>query len=337
LDISPSNPLQLDAAQSIVSIIRSESSLSQSAKSVQPIPDTAFAVLAASPLNRWLFMTFFDRFASIELIAAHRGFRGHFPENTLAAFLASIGHCHFLELDVQMSKDNVPMVIHAPTLERTSDARSKRKPMGVRSLKVGEWTLAQLKKLDNGSWFLEADPFATISGGMVTVDSLRNLLPQRIPTLEEVLVHPALNKMPINVEIKDHQGRSQHRNVVESVVAVIRRAKAEDRVLISSFNHDYLTIAKNIAPRISVGVLQDGAHPNDLLEYLHALRAAAYHPSDSIIKQGMVRELRAAGFGINVFTVNSPKRQRELFAMGVTAVFTDFPRLPTSRRPQLAA
>lgn len=277
-------------------------------------------------------MTFFDRFTSIELIAAHRGFRGHFPENTMAAFLASIGHCHFLELDVQMSKDHVPMVIHDPTLERTSDAKLQRKPMGIRSLKVGEWTLAQLKKLDNGSWFLESDPFATISGGMVAVNSLRTLLPQRIPTLAEVLLHPALSKMPINVEIKDHQGRPQHRNVVESVIAVIRQAKAEDRVLLSSFNHDYLAIAKNLAPRISVGVLQDGAHPDDLLDYLHALRAAAYHPSDAHIDQRMVRELRAAGFGINVYTVNSQQRQRELFSMGVTAVFTDFPSLPPAQR-----
>lgn len=224
------------------------------------------------------------------------------------------------------------MVFHDPTLERTSDAKMQRKPMGIRSLKIGEWSMAQLKKLDSGSWFLEADPFATIASGSVPVDRLRALLPQRIPTLEEILLHPALAKMPINVEIKDHQGRPQHRHVVEAVIDVICRAKAEDRILISSFNHDYLAIAKNLVPRISVGVLQDGAHPNDLLDYLHALRASAYHPSDAITDTTTVRELRAAGFGINVYTVNSRQRQRELFAMGVTAVFTDFPSLPQAQR-----
>lgn len=273
-------------------------------------------------------MTFFDNFASIRLIAAHRGFRGHFPENTMAAFLASIGRCHFLELDVQMSRDNVPMVIHDPTLERTSDARLQRQSLGVRSLRVGEWNLEQLKKLDCGSWFVATDPFATIADGSVTVDDLRRLPPQRMPTLEEVLTHPALSKVPINVEIKDHKGRPQHQHVAETVIAVIKKARAVERVLISSFNHDYLAIVKTFAPKVSVGVLQDGQHPEDLLEYLHALKASAYHPSEAIIDPATVKELRAAGFGVNVYTVNSPQRQRELFEMGVTAIFTDFPSLP---------
>lgn len=275
-------------------------------------------------------MTFFDNFSSTELIAAHRGYRGHFPENTLSAFMASIGHCHFLELDVQMSKDDIPMVFHDPTLERTSDAKIQRQQLGLRSLRVGEWKLSQLKQLDAGSWFLHSDPFATIANGTVASESIRRLLPQRIPTLEEVLLHPALNKIPINVEIKDHKGQPQHQHIAETVIEVIRKTKSEERVLISSFNHDYLTIVKSSVPKISIGVLQDGRHPDDLLDYLHALRASAYHPSDAIVDRATVKTLRAAGFGINVYTVNSAERQKQLFTMGVTAIFTDFPHLPSS-------
>ncbi len=275
-------------------------------------------------------MTFFDNFSSTELIAAHRGYRGHFPENTLSAFVASIGHCHFLELDIQMSKDDIPMVFHDPTLERTSDAKVQRQQLGLRSLRVGEWTLSQLKHLDAGSWFLHSDPFAAIADGTVTSESIRRLLPQRIPTLEEVLLHPALNKIPINIEIKDHKGQPQHQHIAETVIEVIRKTKAEERVLISSFNHDYLTRVKNSAPKISVGVLQDSKHPEDLLHYLQALRASAYHPSDAIVDRTTVKTLRSAGFGINVYTVNSPERQKKLFEMGVTAIFTDFPNLSSS-------
>jgi glycerophosphoryl diester phosphodiesterase len=61
-------------------------------------------------------MTFFDNFSTTHFIAAHRGFRAHFPEKSLAAFTASEGQCHFIELDIQMSKDLVPVVFHDPTL-----------------------------------------------------------------------------------------------------------------------------------------------------------------------------------------------------------------------------
>jgi glycerophosphoryl diester phosphodiesterase len=272
-------------------------------------------------------MTFFDNFKSFQLIAAHRGYRAIYPENTCSAFYASIGHCHFIELDIQMSKDFVPVVIHDPTLERTSNAKALHEQMGIKSLKVSDWTLPQLKSLDVGSWFLAADPFATIADGKISPEKLRKTLPQEIMTLEEVLLHPALQKLPINVEIKDHRGKKQHKQVTEIVVDVVKKTGCVDRVLLSSFNHDYLVIAKTFAPKISLGVLQDYAHAPDLIEYLRALGAAAYHPSAAIIDARLIRELRAAGIGVNVYTVNSRERQKELFNMGATAVFTDFPEL----------
>jgi len=272
-------------------------------------------------------MTFFDNFKSIQLIAAHRGYRSKFPENTLAAFRASVGRCHFIELDIQMSKDFVPVVIHDPTLERTSNAKSLHQQLGIKSLNVCDWTLPQLKMLDVGSWFLLADPFATIARNEISPEEIRRELPQRIMTLEEVLSHPALQKLPINIEIKDHKGKKQHKQVTETVVEVIKKTRSTARVLISSFNHDYLVIAKTFAPRVSLGVLQEYSHPHDIIEYLRALGAAAYHPSDAIIDAQLIRKLRAAGFGVNVYTVNSHERQQQLFNYGATAVFTDFPQI----------
>ena len=273
-------------------------------------------------------MTFFDNFTSFQLIAAHRGYRALYPENTYSSFHASIGRCHFIELDIQMSKDLVPVVIHDPTLERTSNAKALYRQLGIKSLQVSEWTLPQLKTLDVGSWFLSADPFATIANNRISPEQIRRTIPQRIMTLEEVLCHPSLRKLPINIEIKDHKGKKQHKQVTETVVEVVKKTGSVDRVLISSFNHDYLVIAKTFAPKISLGVLQDYSHPPDLVEYIRDLGAAAYHPSDAIVDAGLIRHLRAAGIGVNVYTVNSKERQRQLFAMGATAVFTDFPGLP---------
>jgi glycerophosphoryl diester phosphodiesterase len=273
-------------------------------------------------------MTFFDNFKSFQLIAAHRGYRSKRPENTLAAFRASIGHCHFIEIDIQMSKDFVPMVIHDPSLERTSNAKAKRCQFDLQSLNVCDWTLLQLKTLDVGSWFLDTDPFATISHKEVDPRRLMHELPQTIMTLEEVLLHPALRKTPVNIEIKDHKGKRQSKKVTETVVEVVRKTNSTNRVLISSFNHDYLVIVKTVAPTISTAALVARSHPVDLVGYLRSLGVAAYHPSDDMTDAELVRLLRSGGIGINVYTVNSRERQKELFAMGATAVFTDYPELP---------
>jgi glycerophosphoryl diester phosphodiesterase len=272
-------------------------------------------------------MTFFDNFHSLNLIAAHRGFQAHHPENTLSAFKASIGRCHFIELDIQMSKDYVPVVFHDPTLERTSNAEECYRQLGLQSLNVNDWTLLQLKKLDIGSWFLKNDPFGTIMRKEASAVQLMQEMPQTVLTLEEVLLHPSLRKIPINIEIKDHRGKEQNKKITEYVLEVILRTNSATRVLISSFNHDYLILAKNCAPTVSTAALQHRSHPKNLVEYLKSLGVAAYHPADDITDASLVKKLRAAGLGINVYTVNSYKRQQELFAMGATAVFTDFPIL----------
>ncbi len=270
-------------------------------------------------------MTFFDNFHTFRLIAAHRGFRAYHPENTLSAFKASVGRCHFIELDIQMSKDFVPVVFHDSTLDRTSNAKEQCPYLGLQSLNICDWTLSQLKTLDISSWFFNTDPFGTLQKTPKQLLSERH---QTVMTLEEVLRHPALRKMPINIEIKDHRGKPQNKQVTEYVLDVIGRTYCAERVLISSFNHDYLVIAKDIAPSISTAALQHRSHPKNLVEYLKSLGVAAYHPSDDITDVSLIKKLRAAGLGVNVYTVNSTKRQQELFAMGATAVITDFPELP---------
>ncbi len=272
-------------------------------------------------------MTFFDNFASFQLIAAHRGYRAIRPENTLAAFRASIGHCHFIELDVQLTKDCVPVVIHDATLDRTSNAGARRHLFNLPSLNVCDWNLLQLKTLDVGGWFLDTDPFATIYNKKVDPHELMRELPQTIMSLEEVLLHPILRKIPVNIEIKDQKCKKQGKKAAEAVVEVVSRTKSAQKVLISSFNHDYLLIVKTFLPTISTAALVEKSHPEDLVDYLRSLHVAAYHPSDHIVEPELIRQLRAAGIGVNVYTINSKERQKELFSMGATAVFTDYPEL----------
>ena len=272
-------------------------------------------------------MTFFNKLQPSSLICAHRGFRSHWPENTLSAFKASIGRCDFIELDIQMSKDAVPMVTHDPTLARTSDASNKRDKLGLESLDVENWDAVQLKTLDMGSWFIEADPFHTIKKQKVSVEQLRAELPQTIMTLEELLLHPALTAIPLNIEIKNHTGNKHDKIVAEETINIIKKTQSEERVLISSFKHEYLLKCKRLAPNVPTGALQRDYHPPDLIEYLQSLGVTAYHPREDITDNTLITQLRAAGFWVNVFTVNDKRRQEELFQQGATSIITDFPEL----------
>lgn len=270
---------------------------------------------------------FFHRFANRPLVIAHRGYRACYPENTQCAFAHSLGRSDMVELDVQLSADGVAVVFHDDHLARTSNAATLAPELGVSSLAFRDWSLAQLRMLDVGSWFLAADPFATINKGMVDGKLLRDLMPQQLPTLAETLAWAVGNQMPLNVELKDMGQTRLNEALVAQVVADVRAAGASAQVLVSSFNHHALRACRQTAPEIAVAALQEGVHPPNLTSYLRDLGACAYHPADDVTDQALVTSLRAAGFAVNVFTVNDPGRQRQLFAFGATGVFTDFPEL----------
>jgi glycerophosphoryl diester phosphodiesterase len=267
---------------------------------------------------------FFDRFAGAPLIIAHRGYRACYPENTLCSFEQSLGRCGMIELDVQLSADGVAVIFHDETLTRTSNAVSLANEMSLTSLAVGDWRFDDLRRLDVGSWFLAADPFGAIRHGKADRALLLACMPQRILTLREVLTWATGHRMPLNIEIKKVHGGRGERSIVSAVVGDIREAGAVDRVVVSSFHHPFLRQCRQMAPEIALAALQEKFHPPELSRYLHSLGVCAYHPENGLVDAALVRTLRSSGLSVNVFTVNDPVRQQELFAFGVTGIFTDF-------------
>lgn len=267
----------------------------------------------------------FDRlFKREQLIAAHRGARSIRPENTLCAFEASLGKCDFLELDVQLSRDGILVVFHDETLERTSDIAGINEFSGRRPWRVDEFDFAELQQLDFGSWFLDADPFGTIREGEVSKADLRALFPQRLLTLQQLLSFAASNRLLVNLEVKDLTGTLYDEVVVRRVVEAVYQEACAPLVLISSLKHGYLLECASLAPDIAIAALQQDEHPDDLISYLKSLGVCAYHPEDAITDAALVTMLNAAGFHVNVFTVNEQARKDQLFAFGVKSVFTDF-------------
>ncbi|MEA3373772.1 MAG: glycerophosphodiester phosphodiesterase family protein [Campylobacterota bacterium] len=245
-------------------------------------------------------MNFIELFAKPSLIAAHRGDRSHQPENTLAALQSSVGKCDFIEIDVQLSRDGIAVIVHDETLERTSSVQKQfpnRKPW-----RVADFTLAELKTLDFGSWF---------NGDF-----------EPILTLDSALAFAVQEREYLNVEIKDMSQLYNDEDTVQKIFDSIRKYHAESSVLLSSFHHHYLQLSKKIAPQIPTAALQETKREG-LVDYLGLLNVDACHLDDAITERETVKRLRNAGFVVNVYTVNDPLRQKELFAWGVNGVFTD--------------
>ena len=268
-------------------------------------------------------MNFLDLFAKPGLIAAHRGDRSIRPENTLSALRSSIGKCDFIEIDVQFSKDEIPVILHDETLDRTSnvkeiDSFAERYPWRVR-----DFTLNELQRLDYGSWFYREDPFGCISAEKVHLSEIESQY-EPLLTLEKALLFAKEEELFINVEIKEMHDWILDRDVVTLVANVIKRLQVEPLILLSSFHHAYLPICKELLPDIPTAVLTEEEAPENLIAYLEQFQANAYHPDEQYLNEESVKRVREAGYFINAYTVNDPLRQKGLFGWGVNGVFTDY-------------
>jgi glycerophosphoryl diester phosphodiesterase len=254
---------------------------------------------------------------------AHRGARSIAPENTLLAAQRAIDvGADAWEIDVQLSSDGEPVILHDETLARTSDVRkvkafSKKQPWFVR-----DFTLAELQTLDFGTWFVEKDPFGQIAAGAVTREELSNFKKLSILTLEEALTFSNTSAFKVNVEIKDLSGSPGHKVIVEKVVRWVDVLNMTDEILISSLNHSYL---RQVNTDISVAVIMDVPHP-DPVSLLRDLGAEAYHPHSEAVDVETISLLRREGFHVNVWTLNDETSMMKFIEACASGIITDFPQ-----------
>ena len=256
---------------------------------------------------------------------AHRGARSLAPENTMfAAQKAFMIGADLWELDVAETLDSELVVIHDDTLNRTSnvqDVYPERSPWLVH-----QFTLAELRQLDFGSWFNRQDPFGQIAAGAVSPAEQRSYIGAKIPTLKEALLFTREHSWYVNVEIKDLTGQPGDERVVEDVVALVHELEMVDRVMISSFNHAYLKRCQTADSSIMTAALVEtpGGNPEQIVR---ACGAWAYNPGSDMITPEEAAVLESRDLPVNIWTVNDPKQMQALIDAGINGIFTDFPQL----------
>lgn len=256
---------------------------------------------------------------------AHRGARSLAPENTMSAARAAFETgADMWELDVAVTADGELVVLHDDTLERTSNAKEvfpDRRPWGVHT-----FTLNELRKLDFGSWYNQQDPFKQIAQGSVSKEMQQSYVGEPIPTLHEALTFTRDNKWRVNVEIKDAAGLPGDKDVVEKVVALINELGMTDRVIISSFNHSYLSRVKAASAKIQTAALVEHGDP-DPVKLVQGLSAQGYNPNYKDLRAEDVPTMRQAGVDVYVWTVNDVSVMRSLIENYATGIITDFPQV----------
>lgn len=262
-------------------------------------------------------------------IWAHRGARSAAPENTMAAARAAAGQkaCGW-ELDVRLTSDKEVIVLHDDTLARTTDIAASTDPDLRATPKAGTLSLAQIQALDAGSWFAQADPFATLASGEVTRDMAGAFAGEQVPTLAQALAWSRRSGLLVNVEIKDMQGGDDE-TLICKTAGIIRAADMTQRVMMSSFRVATLRRFRELLPEVPMGYLvEENAFERPVAELIAALRelgASALHPCHRNLPPGAVREVREAGFDVNVWTVNTQEDILRVAREGVTGIITDFP------------
>lgn len=232
-------------------------------------------------------------------IAAHRGVSSLAPENTLAAFqkAAEMG-CEWIEFDVQLTKDKIPVVIHDKTVKRCTNGN------GI----VSEMSLAELKLLDAGSWFSEV------------------FCDQKIPTLEEVLDLAKQNNMSVNIELKIYPEDNVPLLCEQISKAINKSGFPVSSVLFSSFDIEAMKYMHISQPNIRRGQLWEEI-PDDALSHLTAIEAYSVHCDHRYLKQEQAKWIKQKDYKICCYTANNPEEVNSHREWGVDLVFSDTPQV----------
>ena len=233
------------------------------------------------------------------LTIAHRGSSGQAPENTLVALRLAVDQgADMLEFDVRTTQDGELIVLHDRNLRRTTNGSGN----------VYGCTLQQLKRLDAGAWFDQ------------------RFTGEKIPTLREVCryVPPHIG---LNIEVKtDGQPRFP---IERTLLKLLQEERSLHRVLVSSFDHRFLTRLNVLASGIQLGALmipvRDSAKTPAALH--RSLGVSWVVSSCSWLRKRFVVRAHESGLSVSCYTVNTERQLDRVVRYGIDAVITNFPAM----------
>ena len=231
-------------------------------------------------------------------IFAHRGFSLQYPENTMTAFRKALeAGADGIEMDARLTQDGQIVIMHDPTIDRTTNGKGK----------VRDMLLQEILGLDAG-----------IKKGVVFEN-------ERVPMLEQVFAELG-GKLLLNIELCNYD-EGDNRQLANQTVELIEKYKLVDSVIISSFRFNNLVYVKDKNPSISCGLLAKqgllGLFARNLLN--HSVSVDALHPYYTDVNTGLIRKEQQCGRKVRAWSVNDPQDIRQLYELGVDAIFTDDP------------
>ncbi len=245
------------------------------------------------------------------LVHGHRGARAMRPENTLPAFEYAIGAgVDVLELDMAVTMDNVIVVSHDPYLHPPVCSGPQLKRPFI------ELTLAQVREWDCGKIQNPGFPKQTPIAGT------------RMPTLDQVFDLAPRGTFWFNIETKsfpDHPELTPAPDeFARMVLAVVRKHKLEQRVLLQSFDFRTLHAMAKIAPEIKRVALWEG-DDRSFVTVAKDADAPIVSPQFKLVTPEKVREAHAAGIQVVPWTADAPEDWQKLIDAKVDAIITDDP------------
>ena len=240
------------------------------------------------------------------LVAAHRGGAALWPENSLLAFRSALAlGVDALELDLHLTADGEVVVLHDPSLDRTSTGTG-----AVRDLKIADLAAVRLKTRE----------------GAVTAE--------RVPTFAQVLDLVAPTSAELLPEIKVDANRQRYDGIEEKVLALIRARGLRSRTTIQAFQVETIRRLRELEPKARTMLLvargdveRDRARPAEAVRRARELGATDLGMNHRLIDTDVMSAARAAGIRVAAWTPNEEADIRRMVELGVDMVMSDRPDL----------
>lgn len=236
--------------------------------------------------------------------AAHRGGALLWPENSLLAFRSATAMgADYLELDVHLTRDDEVVVIHDPTLDRTTTGAGP----------VRDRTLAELAPLR-------------------LRDRTGALTDEQIPTLDQVVALAVAGKRQVLLEIKVDAQRRHYAGIEEKVFAVLDRHRFVPFAIVMAFEAETWRRVRQLRPAARAGALYSartlsaGAVEAEL-QALSQAGVVFVGLNQALVNARVATQARLAGLTLGVWTVNERDAIERFIGQGVSVVITDRPDL----------